>query len=76
MSLQHALEIKNLSGKYGEKPVLENINLSIEAKSVYALIGPSGCGKSTLLRCINRMNDLSMISSSTGDITLNGVYFF
>ena len=37
---------------------LKNVDMSIQANEVTALIGPSGCGKSTLLRCFNRMNDL------------------
>lgn len=50
--------IENLNLSYGEKQVLKNINMNINAKEVTAFIGPSGCGKSTLLRCLNRMNDL------------------
>jgi phosphate transport system ATP-binding protein len=43
---------------YGEKQALFDITLSVEPRSVTALIGPSGCGKSTFLRSINRMNAL------------------
>lgn len=47
------IEIKNLSKKFGEQQVLDNINLKIEKGKVFVIIGPSGTGKSTLLRCIN-----------------------
>lgn len=47
------LEIRNLSKKFGEKKVLDNISLKIEKGKVVVIIGPSGTGKSTLLRCIN-----------------------
>ncbi len=47
------LEIKNLKKKFGNKKVLNGINLKVEKGSVVGIIGPSGCGKSTLLRCIN-----------------------
>ncbi len=43
---------------YGKFRALANINLSIQARKITAIIGPSGCGKSTLLRGFNRMNDL------------------
>ena len=47
------LEIKNLKKKFGNKKVLNGINLNVEKGDVVGIIGPSGCGKSTLLRCIN-----------------------
>lgn len=47
------LEIENLSKRFGDKKVLDNISLKIEKGKVVVIIGPSGTGKSTLLRCIN-----------------------
>lgn len=47
------LEIRNLSKKFGDKKVLDDISLKIEKGKVVVIIGPSGTGKSTLLRCIN-----------------------
>ena len=52
------IEIDNLDFAYGNHQVLHDVDLSIPARAVTALIGPSGCGKTTLLRCLNRMNDL------------------
>ena len=63
---------KDLSLFFGEKQVLEKINLNIPEHKVTAIIGPSGCGKSTLLRCINRMNDLIESSHIEGNILLDG----
>ena len=40
----------NLNAWFGAKQALKDINLSIKANAVTAIIGPSGCGKSTLLR--------------------------
>jgi phosphate transport system ATP-binding protein len=51
---------------------LKNINLSIEANAVTAIIGPSGCGKSTFVRCLNRMHELVPGSSSSGQVLLDG----
>ena len=47
------LEIKNLKKRFGNKKVLNGINLHVNKGDIVGIIGPSGCGKSTLLRCIN-----------------------
>ncbi len=49
------IELANLSAYYGDKKVLNNINMRIEKNKITAIIGPSGCGKSTLLAVLNRM---------------------
>lgn len=55
--MAQGMEVERLSLWYGDNQALHDINLSLPAGKVTALIGPSGCGKSTLLRCLNRMND-------------------
>ena len=57
---------------YGEKQALFNIDMSVLANKITALIGPSGCGKSTLIRCFNRMNDVIDKCKITGSILFNG----
>lgn len=44
--------IEHLSKKYGEKKVLEDLNLVLEAGKTYTMAGPSGCGKTTFLRIL------------------------
>ena len=46
------LEIKNLSVRYGEQSILENISFDLEKGDTLAIIGPNGSGKTTLLRAI------------------------
>ncbi|MBK8806404.1 MAG: phosphate ABC transporter ATP-binding protein [Bacteroidales bacterium] len=66
------VEVSNLNLRYGDFHALKNINLSIEERSVTALIGPSGCGKSTFIRCLNRMNDLVDHVTIDGSVLLEG----
>lgn len=49
------IELANLNAFYGNKKVLNNINMKIKKNKITAVIGPSGCGKSTLLAVLNRM---------------------
>jgi phosphate transport system ATP-binding protein len=62
----------NLNAWFSDKHVLKDINLSVKANSVTAIIGPSGCGKSTLIRCFNRMHELVSNAKMSGKILLDG----
>ncbi|WNF37744.1 metal ABC transporter ATP-binding protein [Bacillaceae bacterium IKA-2] len=46
------INIENLYFKYGNRSVLENVNLEINRGAFLGLVGPNGSGKSTLLNCI------------------------
>lgn len=52
------LKFKNVSKKYKNTKILENINFEINKGEVVSIIGKSGCGKSTLLKCINRLESI------------------
>ena len=43
------IEIKNIHKKYGSRPVLQGIDLCVEAGTCVGILGSNGCGKSTLL---------------------------
>ena len=58
------VKIRSLSKDFGERRILENINLDIEPGSFHILIGPSGCGKTTLLRLIGALE-----TSNTGQLS-------
>lgn len=62
------IETINLTQKYGDKVVLEDINLQISRGEVFALIGPTGAGKTTLFRIL----DLLELPSS-GRVSFDGV---
>jgi ABC-type Fe3+/spermidine/putrescine transport system ATPase subunit len=52
------LQVQNISFGYAERPVIHNINFTIEKGQNIAVIGESGCGKSTLLKLIYGLYDL------------------
>ena len=66
------IEARKLNLFYGDFQALKNIQVSIEKKTITALIGPSGCGKSTFLRALNRMNDLIEGVRVAGTIVIDG----
>lgn len=61
------IEVKNLSKKFNDNVVLDNVSLTINTGDVVGIIGPSGTGKSTLLRCINQLE-----LPEQGEIILDG----
>ncbi|MFI7577611.1 phosphate ABC transporter ATP-binding protein PstB [Micromonospora sp. NPDC049497] len=66
------IEASNVTAYYGGFKAIENINLTVEPKTVTALIGPSGCGKSTFLRSINRMHEVLPGARVEGSLTIDG----
>ncbi len=64
----YALDIQNVSKWFGERRILNKINLQIAAGQIVAMVGPSGCGKSTLLKAI-----LGTHPPSEGQILAEGV---
>jgi phosphate transport system ATP-binding protein len=68
-----ALRAVGVSCWFGQRKVLEGIDLDIPRHHVVALIGPSGCGKSTFLRTLNRMHELVPTASLAGSVELDGV---
>lgn len=51
--LSSAVHFKNISKKYGDVTVLDNVNLRIADNETTALVGESGSGKTTLLQIVN-----------------------
>jgi phosphate transport system ATP-binding protein len=61
-----------LNAWFGSKQALKDINLTVKANAVTAIIGPSGCGKSTFIRCLNRMHELVSNAMVSGQVLLDG----
>jgi phosphate transport system ATP-binding protein len=66
------LEARGACAWFGDRLVLEDVNLVMPGGWVTALIGPSGCGKSTFLRMLNRMHELVPGAALDGEILLDG----
>ena len=49
------IEYKHVALRYGEKSVLEDVNLKIKDGEFMVLVGPSGSGKTSMLKMINRL---------------------
>ena len=59
--------LSNISKSFGDRPVLQDIDLDVAAGEFLTLVGPSGCGKSTLLRIVAGLEP-----QSGGSVSING----
>jgi subfamily B ATP-binding cassette protein MsbA len=64
---------ENLDFNYGEKPVLRNINLTVKAGQLVALVGASGSGKTTLANLLLRFYDPTRGAIKIGGVDLRDV---
>lgn len=64
--------IRELDVRYGAKHAVRNLDLTIDANAITAIIGPSGSGKTSLLRTINLLSVDVDRASVGGEIQLDG----
>ncbi len=57
----------NIFQSYGQRPILERVNLSVDEGEFISIVGASGCGKSTFLRLL-----LAQETPSRGEIRIDG----
>ncbi len=67
-----SIDVSDLDIYYGDFKAVQNVNMTIQSRSVTALIGPSGCGKSTFLRSLNRMHEVIPGARVEGKIVIDG----
>lgn len=65
--MEKSLKIRGLNKHFGEKHVLDGVDLDVVAASVTTIIGKSGIGKSVLLKCI-----ANLMEPDAGTIELDG----
>ena len=63
-----ALSLRSVSARYGRRPVLSGVDLTVPPESCVAVVGESGSGKTTLARCV-----VGLHANWTGEITFDGV---
>lgn len=64
------LELKNISKSFGDKVILNNLNLEVKDGEILCIVGQSGGGKTTLLRCISGLEKID-----GGQILIDGQIF-
>ncbi len=65
---QSEIVFHDASFRYGDQPILRNVNLTVHAGQVVAIVGSSGAGKTTLLNLLPRFLDVV-----SGSVTVDGV---
>lgn len=53
--MNRLIEFKNVSKRYGQKTVIESLDLTIHKGEFFVLVGPSGSGKTTTMKMINAL---------------------
>ena len=61
------LELAGVSGGYGRRDVVHDVDLRVRAGERLAIVGPNGAGKSTLLRLVT-----GLLAPTTGEIRVGG----
>ncbi len=61
-----ALEVRDLSRRYGNRTVLDQVSFTLHAGQIGAVVGPNGAGKTTLLRCV-----VGADRPAAGDLTID-----
>jgi len=67
VTTDHTLTLEQLTLGYGDRTVIESLDLAIEPGKVTAIVGANACGKSTLLRSMSRL-----LAPREGTVVLNG----
>ena len=67
-TFSNKIEFKNVTFKYEDVTILDNVNLTVEKGKTIALVGSSGAGKSTLADLVPRFHDVS-----SGELLIDGI---
>ena len=52
------VEVKNLTKKFGDLLVLDDISFEIKRGDLLCVVGPTGCGKTTFLNSLTKLYDI------------------
>ena len=67
MTTSHTLLVEDLTLGYGDRTVIEHLDLQVPPGKVTAIVGANACGKSTLLRSMSRL-----LAPHSGHVILDG----
>ncbi len=68
MSEKVKVEVRNLTKKFGDLLVLDNVSFNVNQGDLFCVVGPTGCGKTTFLNSLTKIYDIT-----AGEILLDGV---
>ncbi|MFQ8433100.1 amino acid ABC transporter ATP-binding protein [Amaricoccus sp. W119] len=68
------IRVEGLVKRFGDRTVLDGVNLDIAPGERIVVIGPSGTGKSTLLRCLNFLDRPDAGRVTVGDLTIDAAH--
>ena len=72
MSAEYVLQMQNITKRYGENTVLDNVSLSVRPGEIHALLGENGAGKSTLMNVLFGMPVIHSTGGFEGKVLING----
>jgi len=61
------VEVRNLTKKFGDLLVLDNVSFDVQKGEFLCIVGPTGCGKTTFLNSLTKLYDIT-----AGEILVNG----
>jgi phospholipid/cholesterol/gamma-HCH transport system ATP-binding protein len=64
---ENLVEVRDMTFTRGDRPIFEEINMTVPRGKITAIMGPSGIGKTTLLRLIG-----GQLTPDSGEIWFDG----
>lgn len=61
------ISLQHISVAYGNRQILNDLNIDLADRCITAVMGPNGCGKTTLLRCIG-----GLLQPTSGNVAIDG----
>ncbi|MBR2001382.1 MAG: ABC transporter ATP-binding protein, partial [Firmicutes bacterium] len=64
---EYKVQVRNLTKKFGDLLVLDDISFDVKENEFLCIVGPTGCGKTTFLNSLSKLYDIT-----AGEILING----